>query len=169
MYRTKRFGLLKITSGFIRNINSKYYEVINNPTLNQYTDRCRYFLTEQECDEYIDNNFVFGIFNDKLQHVGNIGIDNIDHINRTCEIGLFIWEQNQGVAQECLPVVVKHCFDRLNMQRVWMGTLAKNLPMQTVAHKCSFHLEGKQKRTRILNGEYQDVFIYVKFDDGEVK
>lgn len=167
MYKSENYVIYPLNSKDLKSpdIKTIYYTAINDIRYNQYTDRCRYPLTEKQCDEYIDSHFVFGIFNKELVHVGNIGIDNIDHMNRSCEIGLFIWEQNRGVGSGCLPIVVDHCFNRLNMQRVWMGTLAGNIAMNSLAVKCGFHLEGSQKRARIINNKYEDVMTYVKFCD----
>lgn len=167
MYKTDNYVVYPITSKDLRDpdLKTKYYAVINDIRFNEFTDRCRYPLTEKQCDSYLDSHLVFGIFNKELVHVGNIGIDNIDHINRTCEIGLFIWEGNKGIGSECLPVVVGHCFNRLNMQRIWMGTLHSNEAMNKLALKCGFHLESIQIRARILNNKYEDVMTYVKFCD----
>jgi len=165
MYKTGNYKLIPITSNDLKKIDTHYYAAIEDISLNKYTDRCRYPLTEKQCDEFIDNNFIFGIFDMNNDHIGNIGIHNIDHLNRTCEVGIFIWLQGKGVGSECLPVVVDHCINRLNMQRVWMGTLSINDAMNKLAIKSGFELEGVQKRARILNNEYVDVNIYVKFND----
>lgn len=84
-----------------------------------------------------------------------IGFINIKNINRNipmCELGYFIDEQFQGkgIITKAVGVIVKFCFEQMEMSKIFICTDPSNLASQKVALKNGFMQEG------ILRNEFKD-------------
>jgi len=78
-------------------------------------------------------------------HIGNIGLHDIDMINRSVEIAWLIGDQGywgKGVATLVGKWVLTHAFNKLNLHRVWCGCASNNKAMIRVAEKLGMKLIG---------------------------
>lgn len=110
------------------------------------------------------NDILFGIFlQEDEKHIGNITIDDIDWIHRKAEIAIIIGDkdyQGQGFAKEALEKVISHCFERLNLNKLYVGIVSQNNLSIKLFENCGFSLEGTLKNEFFLENRYYDVFRY---------
>lgn len=163
----KTIGLEALST---RHINERYVSWLNDAETNPYSGRS--ILPESLESElrYIqgvlaDNTKI--IFAIRLlstgQHVGNVGLLNIDRLNRSAEIAILIGEKSQwgkGLGTEAFRLMMDYGFDTLNLHRLWMGTDSEHRGMMRVAEKLGFQLEGTFRDFYFKNGSYRDVVQY---------
>lgn len=97
------------------------------------------------------------------KHIGNIALQNINWINRTAEFAGIIGEKeywNKGFGTKAIRILFNHGFNKLNLNRIWLGTAANNEGMIKIAKKLGMKQEGCLKDHIYLNGFYEDVIKY---------
>lgn len=94
--------------------------------------------------------------------IGNIGMMGFDDVARSAEIGIVIGEKdywNQGYGTEMMRLMLKHCFETLNLNRVMLRVYAYNERAKHVYQKIGFVYEGTMREALYRNGKYSDVHI----------
>lgn len=97
------------------------------------------------------------------EHIGNISLQQIDLINRQCEIAFIFGEKNywgKGYATRAAKILIDHAFKELNINRIYFGTADNNIGMQKVGEKLNFHKWGVRRKALFKNGAYHDIFEY---------
>lgn len=92
--------------------------------------------------------------------VGNIGLMDINSINRHAEVGLFIGEKqfwNQGYGGEAIELMLSHGFNNLNLNRIYLRVDETNLHGIRCYERVGFIHEGRMRQARFENGQYIDV------------
>lgn len=119
---------------------------------------------EQE-KEWIENSlkksdYVFSIVNaDKDELIGNCGIMDIDHKDRTAEVGIFIGEEknrSNGFGTEALRLLLDYSFNYLNLNNIMLGVKSFNERAITCYKKVGFKEYGRRRESYFLNGKYYD-------------
>lgn len=92
------------------------------------------------------------------ERIGLIRIDEIDYINRSARVGcdIFKTKRNQGYGKQVMEIIIKYCFDVLNMNRLWLLVAEYNDSAISVYKKVGFLGEGVQKEALYRNGKYND-------------
>ncbi len=93
--------------------------------------------------------------------IGVISLNDIDYLNRKCEISGFIGEkeyQNFELYTEANKLIIKHAFDNLNIHKIYGGTLIKEISLM-YCRALGFTEEGIKKSEIYKNGEYYDVYL----------
>jgi RimJ/RimL family protein N-acetyltransferase len=95
-------------------------------------------------------------------HIGNIGFSSIDWRNRQSEFGIMIGEKsfwNQGYGTEAVRLLVRHGFNTLNLNRIYLHVFENNPGAIRAYEKAGFIHEGKERQAEFKNGEYIDVLM----------
>lgn len=97
------------------------------------------------------------------KHIGNIALQNISQVNKNAEFagilgGKEYW--GKGIGTEAIKILFEHGFNKLNLNRIWLGTAETNKGMITIALKLGMVLEGRLKNHVFLNGEYVDIMQF---------
>ena len=122
----------------------------------------------EECNTYEEwlentlknNEFNFAIVdleNDEL--IGNCGIMNINQINRSAEVGIFIGDENKrsnGYGTESLRLLLDYGFNYLNLNNIHLGVKAFNERAIACYKKVGFKEYGRRREAYFLNGKYYD-------------
>jgi ribosomal-protein-serine acetyltransferase len=100
--------------------------------------------------------------------VGGIGMMPIDLRNRSTEIGYWLDEEAEGkglVTASC-RVILDHCFNNMQVNRVVIRTAPGNKRSQSVAHRLGARHEGTQRQSVMIQDEFLDheVFSLIKED-----
>lgn len=108
------------------------------------------------------NKLQVGIYHkkDKIL-IGTISLNNIDFYNRQCEIAGLIGEkkyQNFTNFLEACQLLIKHAFDTLNMNRVYGGSIIKEVD-EMFCRVLGFTHEGIRRKCVYKNGTYHDAFM----------
>ena len=109
------------------------------------------------------NDVVFAIVDRATeQHIGNTAIHNIDWIRRLGEFGIIVGEKaywGKGYGTEATRLVVGFAFDRLNLNKVWLGVHADHPGAIRAYEKVGFKIEGRLRQEMVRNGVYADRLI----------
>jgi RimJ/RimL family protein N-acetyltransferase len=95
-------------------------------------------------------------------HIGNIYLRDIDWIARHAELSTFIGEathRSKGYGQIAVRLLIKHAFQDLGLQRLYLVVLQDNQPAIRVYEKCGFVVEGTLRRHVFKNGQFNDVLF----------
>lgn len=98
---------------------------------------------------------------DKL--IGNCGFDNIDPINRTATLAIFIGdknEQNKGYGREALKCLLNYGFNTLNLNNVMLTVFSFNERAIKTYKKLGFKTFGVRRSSQYHDGKFFDI-IYM--------
>lgn len=95
-------------------------------------------------------------------HIGNTGLHHIEQVTREAEFGIFIGEKsywNQGFGREATLLTLKHGFEDLNLNRIYLHVFEMN-PRGIAAYKAAgFVQEGTLREAVYKNGRYYNVLV----------
>jgi diamine N-acetyltransferase len=95
-------------------------------------------------------------------HIGNVGLEQIEWVNRTAEFGIFIGDKsfwNNGYGTEVTHLTLKHGFETLNLNRIYLYVFETNPGAIRAYEKAGFVHEGKLRQSIYRNGRYIDVLL----------
>lgn len=97
----------------------------------------------------------------KNKKIGLVRLDDIDLINNSICIGLDIDKdfRRKGHGLQSFQLLLKYCFDELNMNRVWLLVASFNLIAYNLYKKIGFKEEGRQKERLFRDGLYHDYIM----------
>ena len=90
-------------------------------------------------------------------HIGNVGLYLINWISRSSELRIVIGEQkhwNKGYGTEAIQLTVEYGFDKLNLNKIWLGVNQENKGAIRAYEKANFIHEGKLRQEIYRNGQY---------------
>jgi RimJ/RimL family protein N-acetyltransferase len=161
----KFIKLCSLTKNEIENTN--WYGWFNDRNICIFTQKHYYPNTiESQIDFLNESNnrkdlILLGIiYNNSL--VGVCSLNDINFINRTCSISIFIGEKirEENVAMESIFLLLKHAFFTLNLNKVKMGQHVNlNLFFTKLSMAFGFKKEGVSRSEIFKNGKYYDVII----------
>jgi len=94
--------------------------------------------------------------------VGSLAFNEIDWRNRAAEFGILIGDKscwNQGYGTEAVRLLVKHGFETLNLNRIYLHVFASNPRAIRAYEKAGFIHEGRKRQAEFRNGRYTDVLL----------
>lgn len=111
-----------------------------------------------------DDRYVFAIIDLKThEHIGNVGLGNIDYVHRHCMFSIFIAEEanrSKGIGTEATHLILKFAFEKLNMNKVYLRTSERFVEAINMYLKLGFVKEGVMREHYYTNGIYEDKIIY---------
>jgi RimJ/RimL family protein N-acetyltransferase len=95
------------------------------------------------------------------ERIGIARLDDIDYINNSICVGLDIHKKFRGKGHgfKSFKVLLKYCFDELNMNRVWLLVADFNTKAFNLYKKLGFKEEGRQRERLYRNGKYNDYIM----------
>ncbi len=96
------------------------------------------------------------------KHIGSVGFQRLEWANRLAEFGIFIGEKalwNQGYGSEATRLMVKHGFETLNLNRIYLHVYETNPRAIRAYEKVGFVKEGILREARYQNGVYINVLL----------
>jgi RimJ/RimL family protein N-acetyltransferase len=94
--------------------------------------------------------------------IGTAGLHHVDYRNRHAGFGLSIGEKafwGQGYGTEATALVVRHAFQTLNLNRVWLHVYADNARGLRAYEKVGFRREGVLRQDNFREGRYGDTIV----------
>jgi RimJ/RimL family protein N-acetyltransferase len=94
--------------------------------------------------------------------IGNTGIFDYDTITHSAEFGILIGNKaywNKGFGTETTKLMLKHCFETLNLNRVYLRVYENNPGAVRAYEKAGFVHEGRQREAVYREGKYLDVLM----------
>ena len=99
---------------------------------------------------------------DEWRLIGNCGVFGIDKRVRSAEVGIMIGEKeywNQGYGTEAMQLLLKHGFNTLNLNRIFLRVYETNPRAIRSYEKAGYVHEGRQRQAQYIDGQYVDDFI----------
>lgn len=148
----------------------KYAKWLAEPTISdKLHNTCKVFNIESEKDFLSDilkrGDYIFGIIrksDDSL--IGNCSLKNINMIDRTATVGIFIGDvdnQNKGFGTEVLKALVNYGFGVLNLNNINLSVFDFNERAIKCYKKVGFKEYGRRHQAYYVNNEYNDI-IYME-------
>lgn len=94
--------------------------------------------------------------------IGNSGMFDIDHVARSGEVGIMIGDKsawNQGLGTEAMNLLLRHGFESLNLNRIFLRVYADNPRARRSYEKAGFVLEGTLREAVFKRGRFGDIHI----------
>jgi len=99
---------------------------------------------------------------DGWRMIGNSGVFGIDWASRAAELGIMIGDKsewNKGYGTEVMNLLQHHCFETLNLNRVFLRVYAENARAIRSYEKAGFVREGRLRDAVYKHGKYDDVIL----------
>jgi [ribosomal protein S5]-alanine N-acetyltransferase len=149
--------------------NSNWYNWFNDEETTKGMQKHYYPNTRELQQDFYENELEgstnklqVGIYHKKdCVLIGVISLNNIDFINRSCEIaGLIGEKKNRNFKDyiEANKLLINHAFNTLNLNRVYGGSVIKEVN-EMFCRVLGFESEGIQKKAVYINGSYIDVHL----------
>jgi RimJ/RimL family protein N-acetyltransferase len=93
-------------------------------------------------------------------HIGNSGLHEIEPVHNSAEFGIFLGEKefwNKGLGREATKLVLKHGFENLNLNRIYLFVFSTNPRAVKAYEAAGFIKEGVERQGVYKNGHYIDV------------
>ena len=94
--------------------------------------------------------------------IGNCCVFDISTVSRSAELGIMIGDKaewNKGYGSETMTLLLKHGFETLNLNRIFLRVYENNARAVRSYEKAGFVLEGRQRQAVYKHGKYEDVLF----------
>jgi [ribosomal protein S5]-alanine N-acetyltransferase len=110
-----------------------------------------------------ESDVVLGIMvRETEQFIGVTGLHRFDVRNRHALFGISVGEKSawgKGYGTEATRLMVRHAFDTLNLNRVWLHVYEYNERAVRVYQKVGFQIEGRMRQDTFRDGRYWDTIM----------
>jgi len=98
---------------------------------------------------------------------GTIGLEDIDEVNGTAEIGLFLAESHwgEGVGTEAARLVTDFAFSERRLHRVYARVRTDNAASARIWEKLGYRHEATHREAVFHEGEHVDLELYAALAD----
>jgi RimJ/RimL family protein N-acetyltransferase len=114
------------------------------------------------------HNFAI-ILKDEDKLLGNCSLFDVKQIHRTCELGIFIGEEeyrSKGYGSEAVELLLCYGFKILNLNNIMLRVFSFNLRGIKAYERIGFKEFGRRTNAYYINGKYYDeVFMEVLAKD----
>ncbi len=94
--------------------------------------------------------------------IGNCGLFDLDWVCRSAELGIMIGEKavwNRGLGTRAMAMLLRHCFQTLNLNRACLRVYADNRRARRAYVKAGFVEEGCMRQAVFKDGRFEDVYL----------
>ena len=144
-----------------------YTKWINDESINMYVCKnqqlCQYNIEADWVEQKtLDNEYIFNIV-EKTHNRLLVGLCDINFnfkFGRCASLGILIGEEegrNKGYGTEAISMLIKYCFEELNMHRVGISVIADNERALRCYKKCGFIECGTKHDMCYYKGKWHDV------------
>lgn len=95
-------------------------------------------------------------------YIGNIGLYDIDWLNRKAEYGILIGDKaawGRGFGLDASKALLAYAFGELNLHRISLRVLTQHVRALRLYEKLGFRIEGRLREDIYRGGAYQDTLI----------
>lgn len=144
-----------------------FTEWMNDFYVTDYTGRSYRTVTLQAEKEYLEradkNENTFAIIDIETdQMIGTVGLHEVDHINRTATLGIFIGNRDywsKGYGTEAIRLILDFAFNYMNLNNIDLALMEFNQRALKCYQKCGFKEIGRRRKCKFINGKYYDSIL----------
>ena len=150
-------------------LDTNYFQWFNDAEVTKYMVHGIFPNSMQAMQEFFDHvttsehDVVFAVVDRETEtHIGNVGLHRIDWVRRLAEFGIIIGEKEfwgRGYGTEATRLMVEYGFERLNLNRIFLGVHADHEAGIRAYEKAGFTIEGRLRQEMYTNGRYCDRLI----------
>ena len=158
-----------------QDLEKGYLNWVNDQEVTEFLDVGTFPTTLSDLERFIesDENIKLAIVEKSSgNHIGNIVASKISYIHRKCELGILIGSaecQGKGYGKAAINLLLRHLFERVNLNKVCLGVLAIHANARKLYEKVGFKKEGILKCDVNYKGRFEDVIRYAAFRDEFLK
>ena len=157
--------------GIERNDIPRFYDWLNDPEVTEglslylpisMADEEKWFDRVARIEEHEKPLAIELRDGDDWRLIGNSGIFNLEWTNRCAELGIFIGDKslwNKGYGTEAVELILKHGFETLNLNRIYLRVYSTNPRATHSYEKAGFILEGTLREAVYRHGKYADIHM----------
>jgi len=145
---------------------SIYVKWLSNPNISDKLHSTKRVFNELNEKEFLNKrllngDYIFSIIrksDDKL--IGTISLNEIDNVDRTATIGIFIGDSdnhNKGYGSDALRAILNYGFGVLNLNNIDLKVFDFNERAINCYKKVGFKEYGRRHKAYYVNNEYHDV------------
>ena len=141
----------------------KFTEWLNDFQVTDYTQRSANVMTLQAESEYLNNSkeeyAMVIVTKDEDKMIGTVSIEQINFINRTGTLGIFIGDKDyrdKGYGTEAIKILLDYGFNYLNLNNIKLNLMSFNERALKCYTKCGFKEYGRRRNCKYINGKYYD-------------
>jgi RimJ/RimL family protein N-acetyltransferase len=112
-------------------------------------------------DQRSSSEVVFAVCDQQTDElIGTTGLYSVNWVMRTAEFRVFIGNKtfwDRGIGTDCTKLMIVYGFDKLNLNKVWLGVNAENKRGAHAYEKAGFVHEGILRQEQYRNFRYYDV------------
>ncbi len=164
-------GEITVIKGVTKESASLIYEWVNREDLRSLTGTV-YPVSEYEHEDWVkktvtstDKKLFLICDKQSGESIGTIGLKNFDNVNRNAELFISIGNTDflssagnkRGYGTDAVSALVKFCFNRLNLHKVYLRVYESNTRAIRCYEKVGFKREGMLREHHFSNGKYEDV------------
>lgn len=153
-----------------KDLTDNYLQWLNDEEVCRFNSHAVYPNSELRMRTYFnslqsqDRTIVLAIIHtDTGKHIGNVSLQNINWISRNAEFAILLGDRQfwgGGYGEEAAQLIVAYGFQRLNLHRIYCGTLEGNQGMIKLAGKLHMTEEGRRRQASFKSGRYVDIIEY---------
>ena len=153
-----------------KDLTPAYLQWLNDEDVCRNNSHAVFPNTEAKMQAYYNNlqnqqhSVVLAIIHtEHSKHIGNIALQNINWVSRNAEFAILLGEKaywSGGYGFEAAELIVKYGFMRLNLHRIYCGTLENNEGMKKLAAKLNMVQEGVRRDAIYKDGAYRHIIEY---------
>jgi len=105
------------------------------------------------------NNFRLAIDTIDGVHIGTVGLNRIDRLNKRAEYGIFIGDKKywgQGYGTEAGKLMIEYGFKKMGFHRIFLQVIAYNVRGIKSYKKIGFKVEGRFREHIFRDGFWHD-------------
>lgn len=142
----------------------KFTEWLNDFETTDYLGRSGILTTLAGEKQYLEENknveatFVI-VTIEENKMIGTVSLENIDKINRTATLGIFIGDKEyrgKGYGTEAIKLILEYGFKYMNLYNIKLDLMEFNSRALRCYEKCGFKEYGRRRKCKFINGKYYD-------------
>ncbi len=122
---------------------------------------------EESSKEY---NFAI-VLREKNELIGNVSLMNINHVNQTATLGIFIGEKenrNKGYGKEAIKLILEYGFRTLNLKNIMLSVYSFNKNAIRTYENIGFKKIGSRRKAIYRDGKfYDDIYMDILKEEYE--
>lgn len=113
-------------------------------------------------DSFTETNRHYACVNESDQYLGTVSLKNIDHNSQNAEYAISFRKNAHGTGASYFATnqILKIAFYELNLEKVYLNVISKNIRAISFYEKYGFTFEGCFKKHISINGILEDLMWY---------
>lgn len=150
-------------------LTKKYLNWLNDREVAKYIETGFFPTTKEDLENFYKRisksktDIMFAVVVKKGNlHIGNIKLGGIDWVHRYADLGILIGDKRywgKGCGQAACRLLLEYTFNRLNLNKVFLGVYGTHKSAIKAYRKVGFQIEGRLKNMLNLDGRYVDKII----------